>query len=433
VQLSCQGLPTGAACVFAQNPLHVSPAAVASTTVTITTEVDSPQGGGSVQIVASDQNITTRQSFTFNIQPLVANQAIGLTGTISPGTATGTLGIMGIPPYSPSCSGLPAGVTCAFSGTQEPYPQYTDLTIAVNVPAGIAPGNYPFNSNVTSGPASASAGYVLYVGDFTLQAPQASNDWAPPGASALSIGGSITPLYSFSGTVNLTCSLSVSGSNCSAGAVQVAGGGTTLYTLTLAVPAGTSPGLQTLTVTGTDDTLTHTASFPFYVADYSGSLSQNAVTLTPGQTGVVTATVNVTAGFDATVAYACSAPSEVTCSFSVPFGNPTSTTPATTSVIVSASYSARASGSASQSKHFFWLAALFPFAVVLGVSSRMRSRSCIWLLLGLVGILALSSLSCGGGGSGGGGGTTYPVTVTASVAGTNTTRTLGTINVTITK
>ncbi|HLX85169.1 MAG TPA: FG-GAP-like repeat-containing protein [Terriglobales bacterium] len=434
VTLSCQGLPTGATCVFATNPLHVSPAAVASTTVVINTAANSPMGGGAIQVVASDGNITTRQSFTFNIQPLTVSQAIGLTGTISPGTATGTVGILGIPPYSSSCSGLPAGVTCAFSGTQEPYPQSTDLTITVTVPAGIAPGAYPFNVNVKSGPAKASAGFTLYVGDFTLQAPPASSDWVPPGGS-ITVGTSITPLYGFTSTVNVTCSLNVSGSTCSGGQFQVAGFGMTSISLTLAVPSTTPPGAQTLTITGTDGTLTHTASFPFYVADYTGSIGQNTVTVSPGNEAPVTVTVNVTNGFDGVVTYGCSAPSEIACSFSVPFGNPTPTSPATTTAIISAnSRVRRPSNLRSQTNGFLWLVATaFPFAIFVGASVRKKMGLRGSLLLVFVCISGLGCLSCGGGGSngGGGGGNTYSVAITATVSGTNTSRTLGIVKVTV--
>ena len=49
VQLSCQGLPTGATCAFGSGTLAVSPAAVASTTVVVNTTA-SAQGGGPVLI-----------------------------------------------------------------------------------------------------------------------------------------------------------------------------------------------------------------------------------------------------------------------------------------------------------------------------------------------------------------------------------------------
>jgi hypothetical protein len=71
---------------------------------------------------------------------------------------------------------------------------------------------------------------------------------------------------------------------------------------------------------------------------------------------------------------------------------------------------------------------------VLGMSIRLKQR----LLAGLLLLaLVLTSLSCGSGagssgGGGGGGSNNYSVTVVASAQGTNTTRTLGTIKVTVT-
>jgi hypothetical protein len=40
--------------------------------------------------------------------------------------------------------------------------------------------------------------------------------------------------------------------------------------------------MQSLSVTATDGALSHTAAFPFYVVDYSGSLSQSTLTLARG-------------------------------------------------------------------------------------------------------------------------------------------------------
>jgi hypothetical protein len=79
---------------------------------------------------------------------------------------------------------------------------------------------------------------------------------------------------------------------------------------------------------------------------------------------------------------------------------------------------------------------IFPFAIALGIANKKRLKA-LRVPVGLFSLaLVLGSLSCGGGSSGGSGGgngsNNYTVTVTASVAGTNTTRTLGTIEVTVT-
>ena len=97
---------------------------------------------------------------------MIVDSLGALPETTSPGNATSGILIVEIPPYVPKCSGLPTGATCSFSGVQEPYPQDTDLSITVTVPSGIAPGTYPFNVDVESGPADASVGFTLYIGDF---------------------------------------------------------------------------------------------------------------------------------------------------------------------------------------------------------------------------------------------------------------------------
>src|SRR5207245_3528102 len=50
--------------------------------------------------------------------------------------------------------------------------------------------------------------------------------------------------------------------------------------LTVSVPSTVALGAHTLTVTATSGSLSHVASFPFYVADYSGSLSASTLAVT---------------------------------------------------------------------------------------------------------------------------------------------------------
>lgn len=196
--------------------------------------------------------------------------------------------------------------------------------------------------------------------------------------------------------------------------------------------------MQTLSVTATDGALRHTAAFPFYVADYSDSLSQNTLTLARGATSSVTGTVNVTNGFGGTVSYACAGTTEVTCSFAPVAVNPTPSSPGFTTVPITASYSALMLSPKEPIGRGFWLlASALPFGIFLGATAKkqMSLRGSIMTLL--LPTVALASLSCGGGSSGGGGGggggsNTYSITVTAAASGTNTTRTLGTLNVTVT-
>ena len=86
-------------------------------------------------------------------------------------TAPADFYIQGIPPYHLTCTGLPAGAACNFTGTQNPYPDGTDLKLTVTVPAGIAAAVYPFTVVATGGPEKASIPATLNVMDFVLHPP----------------------------------------------------------------------------------------------------------------------------------------------------------------------------------------------------------------------------------------------------------------------
>jgi len=433
VQLSCQWLPPGATCVFGSDTLNVSPTAVASTTVVVNT-IATTQGIAPVQILAADSAVTSRQTFNLTVQPLIVGAVGTLSPTASPGTATGEITIFGLPPYKPSCSGLPQGVTCSFSGKQVPYPSYTDLSMTVTVPSGIAGGTYPFTVGVVSGPTTASVGFTLNITDFSLQPPSANTDWAPPGGT-MSVSVAVQPLGGFNGTVNVTCTLDFGGS-CSGGSFPVSGTAPVPVDVSVSVPSGVSVGTHTLTVTAMDSPLTHTAAFPFYVADYSGSLSRSTLTIARGGSDSLTATVSATTGFAGTVSFACTGTAQVTCSFSPSTVQPTPTSPQTTNMTVTAGYSAFMFPLRDKTRSSsLFLALIFPFGIIFGLATKGQT----WVLRLPVGIflvaLILAAQSCGGGSGGGGGvggSNTYAITVTGTETGTNTTRTLGTINVTVT-
>jgi hypothetical protein len=429
VQLSCLGLPAGATCVFGSDTLNVSPTKVASTTVVINT-TSATQGINTVQILASDAAVTARQSFSLTVQPLtVGVVGTGLPPAASPGSAAGEILILGLPPYKPSCSGLPPGVTCAFTGKQVPYPSFTDLTMTVTVPSGIQPGSYPFTAQVTSGPQTASVGFTLNITGFTLQDPTSATDWAPPGGNVnVSLG--LLPLGGFSGTVNVTCTVDFGGT-CTGGSYSVAGTSAIPMTVAVSVPSGLSAGSHTLNVSAASGLLTSTTAFPFYIADYSGTLSESAMSLQQGGSGSLTATVNATDGFGGTVSFTCTGASQITCTFSPSTVQPTVTSPQTTNVTVSSSNAFRG---ASHTASFWVLALVMPLGMLLGLASKRRSFAGRLLLRLTLLTLTFLFASCGGGSGGGGGGSsaTYSITVNATVAGSNTTRSLGTVSVTVT-
>jgi len=189
-------------------------------------------------------------------------------------------------------------------------------------------------------------------------------------------------------------------------------------------------------VTATSGSLSHVASFPFYVADYSGSLSASTLAVTAGASGPLSATVSATAGFAGTVSLSCGGTSQLSCSFSPTMLQPTANNSQTTNITVTAALTASTHPSREMKVRSLALTALFPiWAVWVFAGARRewtpRTRTVLIILFPFV--LALSS--CGSGGTSAvpqGGSTSYTLTVNASAAGTNTTRTLGTVTVTVT-
>jgi hypothetical protein len=431
VQLNCANLVAGESCTFGSPTLNVSPNAVATTTVVVNTGANS-QGGGPVEVEASDGNVAKWPSFNVYIQPLLVSGG-GNPQATSPGTGQTGIYINGLPPYSPSCSGLPAGVTCSFSGNQLPYPSGTDLALSLNVPSGLAAGDYPFTVTVASGSVATPLALDLVISDFSLVLPSNQADWVLPGGTA-NVGLEVQPINGMDAVVAVTCSLNVGGT-CTGGSAVVSGPNSGSVTLVVSPPANAATGAYTLTVNGTVAPLTHTVKFPFYIADYSGSLSTSSVTIARGASGSLNATVSATTGFGGTVSFSCGGTAELTCSFSPSTVQPTGTSPQTTTVTVTAGNSASVLPlKDSSTSRFLLLALIFPFGLVLRIASKGQTRS-VRAVAGLF-LLALipTMLSCSGGGSGGGGGgsNTYTITVNATAAGTDTTRTLGTINVTVT-
>jgi hypothetical protein len=183
--------------------------------------------------------------------------------------------------------------------------------------------------------------------------------------------------------------------------------------------------------------VTHTATFPFYIADYSGSLSNSALTIARGASGSLTTVVNATAGFAGTVSFACTGATQVTCSFTPSMVRPSENNPQTVNLTITAGNSAlNLPFRNSSSRSAFPLALILPFGFFFIIAGAwkmppVRVGAGLFLLA-----LILASVSCGGGSdgnSGGGSGSNgYTLTVNATVVGTNITRVLGQVRVTVT-
>lgn len=442
VKLSCQGMPTGDNCQFGTTTLAISSGGTASTTVKLVTGADPGKYGDYPQftIVADDGNVTRQQTIGIYVATLsildLANGGQPLHGE-SPSTIAVNLTVFGIPPYTFSCSGLPAGATCSFAGTQVPYPNETTIVDTISIPAGIVDGNYPIEVTVNSGSYSSSVSETLSVVGINVQGPATSSSWAIVGTPQ-TIPITVQPSPGAPpGTILITCSLDVS-ATCSGGSVD-ASQGTQTMNLTLTPSQGTTPGVHQMTVTVAYSGSSQNFTFPITVVDYSGSLTPPSVTLSRGGSTTVTATLNATAGFSNAVSLACSGTTQVTCTFS-----PTSTqlaggTSQTVTITLTAGNfaMARPEENRSELKGLLKLALVLPLFMVAGFGRKRR----IHLVTVIAAISVLASIaSCGGGGggsgtggggSGGGGTSSYTVTVSASATGTSAVRTVGTVAVTV--
>jgi FG-GAP-like repeat len=423
VNLSCKGMPTGDSCQFGSTRLNVSSGGAASTTVTLVTGANPGQTGDNPQftIVADDGNVTRQQTIGIYVATL------GIQG------ATANLQVLGIPPYSLSCSGLPAGTTCSFTGSAVNYPNPSFYTDTIAVPSGMAAGDYQFQITVASGSHTASISQSLNVVNLTVEGPDASNDWAIVGTTQeipvtvqLSSNASAT-------TLQLNCSLDVT-ATCSGGSPLIQPG-TQSVNLALTIPSGTTTGQHQLTVTANLGGYTQSFTFPVAVVALSGSLNASSMALTQGASESVTATLSATTGFAGSVSLTCRGSSEITCSFNPTLVQLTGGTSQTSTVTLTAGNLAETQPDESLFRRsgMIRLAVVLPLVLLPGI----RRRKWLQVFTALLALCVVgSAVSCGGSGGGGGGrgggSNTYTVTVTGTANSRTASTTIGTIVVTVT-
>ena len=442
VHLSCVGSLPGDTCQFASSSLDVSPGAPIATTVTFIESPDQPVNGTQdvFTVIASDGNVTRRQTFTVSLALLNINNFFsGPIQVFPPSTGSVTLQVSGIPPYTFGCSGLPNGVSCAFSGDQASYPQNSGISLAMNVPAGTPAGNYPFTVTASSQGITASATETLAVIGYNVQGPPAANDWTFAGTSA-NIPVTVQGSSNSSGSginLSITCVLDVQ-ATCTGGTSPVSATAQSVN-LSLSVPAGTSLGQHQLTVTATANGNTQIYTFPVNVVALSGSLSNSALTIPRSGSGSLTLSLNATNGFSGSVSLSCSGASpQLSCSFNpspVQLTGGIAQSITTTFAATNAAQIHR-EPSAVSAKGTLALAILLPAAFWL---SPRRRRRALLLLCALCALVS-SVTSCGsgggstgiGGGGGGGGSNAYSVTVNATAAGASQSYALGTVAITVT-
>jgi plastocyanin len=157
--------------------------------------------------------------------------------------------------------------------------------------------------------------YPYMQGLFVVQNPPTPDFGVAGSPSSLSIlQGSnanstitVSSINNFAGTITLSANSSQAGPTTSLGTnpVMVSSGGTTSSRLTISIPQTVSPGLYSITVTGTNSSgsPSHTTAISVTVTkpDFSITSSPSSLTVAPNSSSTTSITVTSTNGFSGTL------------------------------------------------------------------------------------------------------------------------------------
>src|ERR1017187_644502 len=321
VTLSASGLPSGVTAAFSPNP------ATSTSTLTLTASATAATGTVTVTITGTSGTLTnttvlslsvnTLKTFSLSASPnaVTITQGSQGTSTISITPSNGFSGSVTL-----SASGLPSGVTAAFSPNHATSSSTLTLTAIVTAATGTA----TVTITGTSGSLKRTTTISLTVTpapSFTLSANPSSLTITQGSQGTSTI--SITPINGFSGDVTLAASGLPKGVTASFSPNPA----TSTSTLTLTASATAATGTVTITITGTSGSLRVTTTLKLTVnalGNFTLTSSAGTLTVAQGSSGTSTITIVPAGGFDQEVTLSAGGlPSGVTASFST---NPTTST-----------------------------------------------------------------------------------------------------------
>jgi hypothetical protein len=310
VTFSASGLPSGVTASFSPNPgtststLSLAASSTATTgtfTVTIT-----GVSGTLTETTTIQLTVTQAPAFTLSANPTKLTITQG-------GEGTSTVTINPLNGFNSSvtftASGLPAGVTAAF--TPNPSSGTTALTLTASATAATG------TSTVT---VTGKSGTLTETTTIQLTVTLAYTLSASPTALTIVQGGTgtstitVTPLSGFKGSVTLSASGLPTGVTAAFSTNPTAG----TSTLTLTASGTATTGKATVTVTGTSGSLTETTTIALTVTPaYTLSVSPSSVSVVQGSTATSTITIAPLNGFKGSVTFSTTGlPAGVTAAFS---------------------------------------------------------------------------------------------------------------------
>jgi subtilisin family serine protease len=288
---------------------------------------DNDYGYGRLDALAAYRWLITVPDFTMSASPSTATATPG-------GTATYTVSVAGVNGFTDAVSLSLAGLSAAQASWS-----FTPAVVSgasgtarleVTLAATVAPGSYLLTLIGTSGSTSRSTFATLVIPappDFTLAVAPASR--AVPAGDSATYTVTVGALNGFTGNVALSLTglpPGVGTASFSPAVVTAAGGAQ----LTVATQATAPPGAYPLTVTGTSDPTTHSATITLMITarDFTLSASPSSVTVSRGQTASYTVSVGSVGGFTGNVSLSVTGlPAGASATFSPnPVGPPGSST-----------------------------------------------------------------------------------------------------------
>ena len=261
---------------------------------------------------------TTAPGFSISTTGATVEQGASATDSVTVSSINGFTGTISL-----SISGLPSGVTAAFSPSTVTGSAGTTLTFTATNTATV--GSATLTITGTSGSTTASTTLALTVTaepNFTISASPTALSVAPAtsGSSSISIGyvGGLT------GSVSLSASNLPSGvqANFSPNSVNASG----TVSVSFFVQSGTAAGTSNVTITGADGTISHSVTIALTIpttatASFTLAPTTSALTVVQGSNTTDSITIQPSGGFTGSVSLAVSGlPSGVTASFGT---NPT--------------------------------------------------------------------------------------------------------------
>jgi hypothetical protein len=237
LQLSCQGLPAGAVCLFGTNPLPIAAGQSNGSSLTIQTSPSTLLGSYTVTAVATDGNISDQLRLTLNVSDFSLSVAPGSVTLLSGAIANFSLQIEAISGWTDLVT-----INCALSGpTASPcgvtgtfFPGSSPFSISTN---GFAAGDYTLTiSGSADGISHQSAPVTIHV--------QGATGSIAPASATISVGSSamfnvgLNSQNGFSDQFTFSCPNAPTGISCAfkppSGMLPAGGNLPTVLTLTVA-------------------------------------------------------------------------------------------------------------------------------------------------------------------------------------------------------